>query len=177
MRVILVVAAVGLFALACTGGSSQDERSAASSEAPVPAPDFVALSGSAAFECPVTIPNGTTPPGEKQSSNHHGNDGTIWTGFWPDGKVIFSRSDPGAISHAGVMSTKWGWWRAIPGELRIEGRRLDGAGILEARIPDGYGETGFQVSALIFSSAGCWEVTGRVGSESLTFVTEVVIVP
>lgn len=57
--------------------------------------------------------------------------------------MIFSRSDPGAISHAGVMSTKWGWWRAIPGELRIEGRRLDGAGILEARIPDGYGETGF----------------------------------
>ena len=177
MRVVLVVAAVGLFALACTGGASEDEQSAAQLDAGVPAPDFVALSGSAGFECPVTIPNGATPPGEKQSDGHHGNGGTIWTGFWPDGRVIFSRSDPGAISYAGVMSMKWWWWRAVPGEFRIEGQRLDGAGILDAWIPDGYGETGFQVATLIFSGEGCWEVTGSVGSESLTFVTEVVIVP
>ncbi len=177
MRVILVVAAIGLFALACTGGASEDEQSAAQLDAPAPASALVAVRGSARFECPVTIPNGATPPGEKQSDGHHGNGGTIWTGFWPEGRVIFSRSDPGAISYDGVMSMKWWWWRGIPGELRIEGQRLDGAGILEALIPDGYGETGFQVAALIFSSAGCWEVTGRVGSESLTFVMEVVIVP
>jgi len=92
--------------------------------------------------------------------------------------VIFGPDGPGRIGRDGsLLAVKWGWWRGLPGALRIEGRRLDGPGTLSANIPDGYGETGFQVSALIFSSAGCWEVTGRVGSESLTLVMEVVIVP
>jgi hypothetical protein len=37
-----------------------------------------------------------------------------------------------------------------------------------------YGDIGFQPSYLIFSTPGCWEVTGRVGEASLTFVTRVV---
>jgi hypothetical protein len=32
---------------------------------------------------------------------------------------------------------------------------------------------GFHATALIFPTAGCWEVTGRVGDASLTFVVEV----
>jgi len=45
---------------------------------------------------------------------------------------------------------------------------------LRARIPDGYGDTGFQATALIFPTEGCWEVTGKVGEASRTFVTRVV---
>ena len=56
-----------------------------------------------------------------------------------------------------------------------QGRRLDGdAPALEASIPDGYGNTGFQATGLSFPTPGCWEVTGRVGEASLTFVTWVV---
>jgi hypothetical protein len=43
--------------------------------------------------------------------------------------------------------------------------------------PDGYGETGFHPSGLIWPGEGCWEVTARVGKESLTFVTLVARVP
>jgi hypothetical protein len=43
--------------------------------------------------------------------------------------------------------------------------------------PDGYGETGFHPSGLIWPGEGCWEVTARVGEESLTFVTLVARVP
>jgi hypothetical protein len=38
-------------------------------------------------------------------------------------------------------------------------------------VPDGYGATGFQASAVSYPTEGCWEVTGRVGDASLTFVT------
>ena len=154
MRLMLLVAAVGLFALACTGGASEDEQSAAQLDAPVPVPDFVALSGSAGFECPVTIPNGATPPGEKQSDRHHGN-GAIWTGLWPDGRVSFGPSGPGWIRSDGSLSAKWGWWWVVPRDLRIEGRKLDGSGTLSVEISDGYRGTGFLGAALIFSSAGC----------------------
>ncbi len=57
----------------------------------------------------------------------------------------------------------------------IEGRRLDApAPSLRAHVPEGYGETGFQSTAIDFPSEGCWEVTGRAGAASLTFVTLVV---
>ena len=52
---------------------------------------------------------------------------------------------------------------------------LDGsAPPLIADIPDGYGDTGFQSSGVIFPAEGCWEVTGKVGTTVLTFVTRVV---
>ncbi len=63
-------------------------------------------------------------------------------------------------------------WRGIRGELRIEGRRLDGnAKPIRAEIPPYYGLSGFQPSGIFFPTEGCWEVTGRVGDVSLTFVT------
>jgi len=67
---------------------------------------------------------------------------------------------------------KFWWWRLVKGRLTIEGRRLDNpAPPLHSIIPDGYGEIGFQASGLVFPTPGCWEVTGRIGDKSLTFVT------
>jgi hypothetical protein len=68
---------------------------------------------------------------------------------------------------------KWPWWRGVRGPLSIGGRRLDGeAPPLRAHIPGGYRDS-VQPSALFFPTPGCWEVTGRVGEASLTFVTRV----
>jgi len=76
------------------------------------------------------------------------------------------------VTGDGKLGMKWGWRRGVRGQLRIEGRRLDeSAPPLRADIPAGYGDFGFQASALIFPTPGCWEVTGRVGAASLTFVT------
>ncbi|MEW5942013.1 MAG: hypothetical protein AB1750_20295, partial [Chloroflexota bacterium] len=130
--------------------------------------------GGTSFACPVTAPNGSLPPGETvESPDYLGND-ALWTVLWPDGRVYVTpeNREPG-----GGYGMKWGWWRAINGALTIEGRRLDAeSDPLRAEIPDGYGDTGFQVSGLIFPEPGCWEVTGRVGDVSLTFVTEVIFV-
>ncbi len=127
------------------------------------------------FICPVTEPNGSLPPNETVASVYYLGNGELWTSLWPDGKVIMEEHN---LEADGSFSMKWGWVRAISaisGPLTIEGHRLDAdAEPLRAYIPDGYGDTGFQVSALIFPTTGCWEVTGRVGDASLTFVTEVI---
>jgi len=120
--------------------------------------------------CPVTFPDGSTPPGEQVPGNYYST-GMLWVGLWPEGKVL---ARPEQVSSDGSVTMKFPWWRGIRGQLIIEGRRLDGpAPSLQARIPDGYGEIGFQSTLLVFPRQGCWEVTGRVGSATLTFVTSV----
>jgi hypothetical protein len=125
--------------------------------------------------CEVTAANGETPPGERANRAHHGN-AAIWTTLWRDGTVIFEPEGPGLRSDLdGSLSMKWPWWRGVEGGLEITGRRLDAeAPPLAASVPDGYGESGFQVSALVFPTPGCWEVSASVGESSLTFVTRVV---
>ncbi len=124
--------------------------------------------------CPVTMPNRNTPPGENPSPSHYGN-GTLWTALWLDGSVEFRPGGPGFVLSDGSLKMKFPWWRGVPGNLSIQGKRLDApAPPLRAEIPKGYGNTGFQTTYLIFPTEGCWEVTGKVGEASLTFVTRVV---
>lgn len=120
--------------------------------------------------CPVTQPNGSLPPGEETLSENYLGNGQLWTVLWPAGTtVIVPEAD-------GRLAMKFPWWRAVSGGLTISGRQLDGAAPpLSADIPDGYGETGFQASAIFFPAPGCWEITGRAGEASLTFVTRVVV--
>ena len=141
--------------------------------------------------CPVTLPNGSTPPGERLSPGYHGN-GAVWTAPWTEGKAVFEPGGPGSVEPDGSLAMKWPWWWAVPGQLVVQGRRLDApAPPLRAETPSGRrldvtlplsGEFrvadttphGFMPAALIFPTAGCWEVTGTVGEASLTFVTLVV---
>jgi hypothetical protein len=141
------------------------------------------------FRCPVTVPKGktytdaevaplhdhgtasTTNPDGTHSLGNYGND-ALSTGLYPEGKVVFKPGGPGFVLEDGALSMKFFWWRLVPGRLTIDGRRLDGAASpLRATIPDGYGDIGFQSTALLFSTPGCWEVTGHVGNRTLTFVT------
>ena len=120
--------------------------------------------------CPVTLPNGHYPPGQA-SRLSHGN-GRLWVELYPRGVIrpaYYARARPN-----GAIAVKFPWTRGVPGHLTITGRRLDSdAPALRSSVPDGYGRTGFQSTAVIFPTTGCWEVTGRVGSASLTFVTKV----
>ncbi len=150
-----------------------------STETPFPTPE--PLTKPATTSCHVTLPNGKSPPG--RSDFNHGNEGgSIFTILWPGGKVIFTPNGPGRKNPDGSLGMKWPWWRAISGEVVIGGRRLDAPAppmptVTLRGIPDGYSSTGFHPSELLFPSEGCWEVTGRVGDASLTFVTLVLRVP
>jgi len=127
-----------------------------------------------AERCPVTAANGSTPPGETPSELYHGN-GQLWTVLWPEGTITFAPDTAGEIRDDGSLAMKFPWWRGdgVSGSLEIEGRSLDGsAAPLGSSIPEGYGDTGFQASTIIFPEAGCWEVTGRAGAAELTFVVQ-----
>jgi hypothetical protein len=108
---------------------------------------------------------------------NYGND-VLGVALWPQGRLLAGRL-PGGGSYAetepdGSIRAKLGWWRAIEGSLTVDGVRLDAsAPALRATIPSGYGSSGFQPTDLTFPTAGCWQVTGRVGDASLEFVVQV----
>ena len=123
-----------------------------------------------AATCPVTLPNAHNPPGQT-SRLSYGNR-RLWVELYPRGIIRPAYYRPARRN--GVIAVKFPWTRGVPGHLKITGRRLDAdAPALQSWVPGGYGRTGFQSTAVRFPTTGCWEVTGRVGSASLTFVTSV----
>ncbi len=134
-----------------------------------------ALSDAAMASCPVTAPNWEEVPWGYQNAS-----GTLSTALWPDGRVVFERAGPIQPAEDGTFRMKWPWWRLVEGDVVIQGRRLDAEApampAIVLRGPaDGYGETGFHPSGLIFPTVGCWEVTAQVAEASLTFVTLIIL--
>jgi hypothetical protein len=128
--------------------------------------------------CPVTLPRRapSAAQGLFGAGAAHWNGALFVGGLWPDGTVVFHPGGPGFILPDGSLSMKFGWLRGadLRGKLTVHGKRLDAsAPPLRADIPKGYGDTGFQASALIFPTEGCWEITGEVGDTRVTFVTRV----
>jgi hypothetical protein len=117
--------------------------------------------------CNVTLPH----------NNHVGNE-KLYTGLWANGVITFQPGGPGFITSDGALGMKFGWWRGVEGRLRVSGRRLDGvAPPLRLHAPEGYGQSGFQASFLIFPTPGCWQVDAQVGDHAdsrITFITEIV---
>lgn len=137
--------------------------------------------------CRVTVPNGSTPPGEKPSAQHHGND-SLWTTLGRKGRFTVARESApeylgpngeiavdGILAADGSVGIKAPWWRGrgVRGRLRLRARRLDApAPRVDRTIPPaGYGLTGFQAVGLILPTIGCWKVTGVVEQARLSYVT------
>ncbi len=130
--------------------------------------------------CPVTVPTRTVPPnaGFTAAGFNYGNAGLRAHLGWPHGilsaGVLPDGGSMATIEDDGSISTKLGWWRGMLGKLHITGRRLFvAAPPLRTHVPDGYGSLGFVPSGLTFPTVGCWQVTGKVGRASLTFVVKV----
>lgn len=147
---------VGLFSLSLLVAALPALGAPLAKPLPTPTPEAAAVSGPG---CPATPLAEGSPPGPEfaESAGHwYGNDALWAAGGWP--------------WSAGADGVKVAWYRAVPGELTITGRRLDGRGALIAHIPEGYGDAGLQVSGLYFPAGGCWEITGEVGARQLQFV-------
>ena len=121
-----------------------------------------------AEECRPTSPSGDAPGASTTAATasrlSYGRTASSPPARCPDGGSY------AAVKRDGSIVAKLGWWRGAEGRLTITGERTDAAAPpLRADVPDGYGPTGFQATALTFASAGCWNVIGRVGDERLTF--------
>lgn len=131
----------------------------------------------AADSCPVTEPNGEAPGGEAESPLYFAQQG-LTTVLWPDGMIPFDSSGPGDMRDDGSLAMKFPFWRGegIRGQLTISGHRLDGdSPPAYGEIPEGYGDTGFQASAIVFPTPGCWEVTARADGAGMRFVQRAVL--
>jgi hypothetical protein len=128
-------------------------------------------------DCAVTLPELALPPGESRAV-HVGEENGHFVGLWPNGVVVFKPGGAGTVESDGALSMKFWWWRPERGgRLEINGHRLDAvAGPLEAYVPEGYDDY-FTPTGLSFPTQGCWEVTGRVGDATITFVTLVLVQP
>jgi hypothetical protein len=171
---IAVSLLIGATLAGCVGGRSDTPTAAAPGTATTRPSGSVTLAD--AKHCPVTRPSPVGPKGVSPDQffgwgASYGN-GKLWVGgLWPDGVI----DGTGFVDADGAVGMKFGWWRAVPGKLRITGRRLDAsASPAQGSVPDGYGATGFQASGVSFPTEGCWQVTGKVGTATLTFVTFVV---
>jgi hypothetical protein len=128
--------------------------------------------------CETTPPNGSLPPGEQAASPDYLGNGALWTVLWPQGQVIFEPGGPGEMRPDGSLAMKFPFWRGegVVGHLAVTGERLDGeAPAMWGEITEGYGDTGFQATALVFPAAGCWRVSATAGGHELTFTLEVVV--
>lgn len=157
------------------GGGAQPERTAQQTPTTARQGGVGARSQQGSGKCPVTLnntrgrPPGEAAPPQGTAGGAYYKEGRLWTSLWPEGTIRERAHNDGSIE------MKFPWWRGVRGRLRITGRRLDGATPkLRARIPAGYGPIGFQSTAVIFPTYGCWRVTGRVRRGSLSFVTLVV---
>jgi hypothetical protein len=125
--------------------------------------------------CPVTLPQ-ESPLKDFRGSDVYWKGELFVAGLPPDGTLVFRPGGASAVSSRGSLRRKFGWYRGpgLRGRLYVTGRRLDAiAAPLRAQVPTGYGATGFQASALIFPSVGCWEIAGTVDHTSVTFVLRV----
>lgn len=142
---------------------------------PPPAPASNPLPPPPTQVCAVTRPNGAVRPDRPPAADGYGNK-ALWTLLWPEGRVVFEPGGPGFVLPDGSLGIKWAWLPLVDGELSIDGRCLDRpAPPLRATINEAQDEHGrFFPSYLIFSTPGCWQVTGHIGGASLTFVTRVI---
>jgi hypothetical protein len=167
VKALVVAALAGIVLAGCFGGSKS--QTAETSSAPSSSTEAQTVTRT----CSVTLPNESVPPEATDwgPADSYGN-GKLWTLFWPYNVVV---ADEDYVEPDGSIGMKWPWWRGVRGRLKIEGRRLDGkARPIRADIPSAYGVSGFQPSSIYFSTEGCWEVTGKAGGRSLTFVTLIV---
>jgi hypothetical protein len=95
--------------------------------------------------------------------------GTIWT---PPRSLS---EQPGYSTEERYYRLKMPWLRSKPGRLKLTGTRVDGAGRFWADTakPGEYPSVGFEPSALMFSTGGCWKIIARHRRSTFVFYMDI----
>ena len=120
---------------------------------------------SAVGTCPLTLANGSSPPGQKPSAWNHGN-GKLWTWLWRHNLVV---AVPGFLQEDGSIDVKWPWWRGVEGVTQDEGGDSCQSASATAEFRP---TTAFRASGQwIMLRPKVFAVTGIVGSPKLTLTS------
>lgn len=135
------------------------------------------------FVCPITAPSDVQPAANETP---FAADQSIWyeNGIWvtlpPDGVLELSPHDEVAVGKLrGWRSTTLTWMRAdgVEGYVIVSGKRLDAPSNRSPQSPLSperqYVQLGAVRTGIAFPSAGCWQVTGTVGENAITWVVDV----
>lgn len=91
----------------------------------------------------------------------------------PDGSIELKYPWARRVLGTEVSSVHGGQTAVFAGELEIEAERLDGPASAATAITN---PQGVHVGSIImFPTPGCWEVTGRAGSDTLSFVVLIAV--
>lgn len=161
-------------AFLCLGASACDDVTPVPTSKSTPPSTRAAMPSrtQAIRDCPRTMPVRApqairSMPGWNRA---YGNSALWVGGLGVDGVLGASTVGPDEYN------VKLPWWRLKRGILHIAGSRLGDEGVtIGSHVPEGYGLSGFQSTAVRFPSEGCYRVTGTIGVEPLTFVTYVVM--
>jgi hypothetical protein len=95
--------------------------------------------------------------------------GSIWT------SPRSLTTEPWYNDVRGEYRLKMPWFRTKPGRLALTGKRLDGPARFRADTakPGDYAPTGFEPSALMFSTTGCWKITAHHRQSSFVFYVQI----
>jgi len=89
--------------------------------------------------------------------------GALWT-------IRSAFGAPGTPYHQHAWLVKFPWFTRPFGLPRIDARRINGPGTFRATVDRATDQTGTWVtSSLVFSTAGCWEVTTRFDDSVMEF--------
>ena len=177
-RIVVAALAVGVSVAGCTGGTAGTGAGPAAVTGPGRGSPGIAPTGSARqpvsrapsspgampASCPVTVPRQARQPvGASDGQRWYGN-AAVWVLLGVSGEL---GTDPGQRR---PWYGKVPWWRTVPGTLTIRAQPIGSpvAGF-HADVPSGYGPTGFQPSGLYWPRLGCWQVTGTIAGQALTF--------
>jgi hypothetical protein len=197
--IVIVIGAAQRSGLAADSATPRTNSPVATTGSPpfachVTLPNGLDVPGSPAsgMNAQANLSSGRESQRRSSTSDLYGN-GHISAAISTDG--IFA-IPPDSINADGSLGTKvpW-WWAGVKGYMFIEGHRLDAPapplqatggmyGRFDAPTPTPLAglrtddtDRGFAPSGLIFPTEGCWQITGRVGGSTLTFVAIVDALP
>ena len=85
-------------------------------------------------------------------------------------RYLFRPGGVGFVDSDGALGINTLWKRKVMGRLEVGGRRLDGSAPPARAYINDHGDTGIQPSFLVFPTPGCWEITGKAGDATITFI-------
>lgn len=169
---LLPVVALALLTAACSPNRSGDALAAAEQPQALPA------------ACPVTQP--PDPPFTPPEPNSASLQGEFWYGsqeFWTSLPMDGAWRDL-PYSETGYTQKVFWWrqgydWKAEPEpDLTVTGRRLDGEAppLVASKATNAYAADigSAMLVGVDIPTAGCWEITGRIGEQELSFVIQVI---